>query len=66
LPAREIVMIGDSIETDVAGAQQSGLKGVLLRTGKFQQSDLEGDIKPDAVLNSIRDLPAWWETDLHR
>jgi HAD superfamily hydrolase (TIGR01458 family) len=66
LPAGEIVMIGDSIETDVAGAQQCGLKGVLLRTGKFRQSDLEGDIKPDAVLDSIRDLPAWWNADDHR
>ncbi len=61
LPAGEIAMIGDSIETDVGGAQLSGLKGILLRTGKFRPSDLEGDIKPDAVLDSIRDLPAWWE-----
>ena len=61
LPASEIVMIGDSIETDVAGAQQSGLKGILLRTGKFRQVDLQGDIRPDAVLNTICDLPAWWE-----
>jgi phospholysine phosphohistidine inorganic pyrophosphate phosphatase len=61
LPAREIVMIGDSIETDVSGAQQAGLKGILLRTGKFRQEDLTGEIRPDAVLDSIRDLPAWWE-----
>jgi HAD superfamily hydrolase (TIGR01458 family) len=61
LPAREILMIGDSIETDVGGAQQSGLKGVLLQTGKFRPSDLAGDIRPDAVLDSIRDLPDWWE-----
>jgi phospholysine phosphohistidine inorganic pyrophosphate phosphatase len=61
VPASEIVMIGDSIETDVAGAQQSGLKGILLRTGKFRQADLEGETKPDAVLDSIRDLPDWWE-----
>ena len=64
LPAREIAMIGDSIETDVAGAQESGLHGILVRTGKFRQSDLEADIRPDAVLDSIRDLPAWWEKRL--
>jgi phospholysine phosphohistidine inorganic pyrophosphate phosphatase len=61
LPAHEIVMFGDDIETDIAGAQQAGLKGVLLRTGKFRPSDLAGSITPDAVLNSIRDLPEWWE-----
>jgi phospholysine phosphohistidine inorganic pyrophosphate phosphatase len=62
LPASEIVMVGDDIETDVAGAQRSNLRGVLLRTGKFRQSDLEGMTVPDAVLNSVRDLPDWWET----
>lgn len=61
LPAREIIMIGDSIETDIAGAQQSGLHGVLVRTGKFRESDLGGDVRPDAVLDSIRDLPSWYE-----
>jgi phospholysine phosphohistidine inorganic pyrophosphate phosphatase len=61
LPASEIAMIGDSIETDVAGAQESGLQGVLVRTGKFRRSDLEGKVQPDAILDSIRDLPRWWE-----
>jgi phospholysine phosphohistidine inorganic pyrophosphate phosphatase len=60
LPANDIVMIGDGIETDISGAQQAGLKAALVRTGKFRESDLEGFIKPDAVLDSIRDLPAWW------
>jgi len=61
LPPREIVMLGDDIETDIAGARRAGLKSVLLRTGKFRQSDLETAITPDAVLDSIRDLPNWWE-----
>ena len=61
LPPGEIVMIGDGIETDVEGAQNAGLKGVLVRTGKFRISDLHGPVKPDAVLDSIRDLPEWWE-----
>jgi phospholysine phosphohistidine inorganic pyrophosphate phosphatase len=61
LPACDIVMIGDGIETDIAGAQQAGLKAALVRTGKFRESDLQGTIKPDVVLDSIRDLPAWWK-----
>jgi phospholysine phosphohistidine inorganic pyrophosphate phosphatase len=64
LPERETVMIGDSIETDIAGAQESGLQGMLVRTGKFRPSDLEGEVRPDAVLNSIRDLPEWWRKHL--
>ncbi len=61
LKASEILMIGDDIETDIAGAQQAGLSAVLLRTGKFRESDLEGPITPDAVLDSIADLPTWIE-----
>jgi HAD superfamily hydrolase (TIGR01458 family) len=60
VPPHEIAMIGDGIETDIEGAQKSGLKGVLVRTGKFRDSDLAGNIIPDAILNSIADLPGWW------
>jgi phospholysine phosphohistidine inorganic pyrophosphate phosphatase len=62
LPPREIVMIGDSIETDIGGAQESGLQGLLVRTGKFRPSDLKGKVLPDAVLDSVRDLPGWGES----
>jgi HAD superfamily hydrolase (TIGR01458 family) len=56
----EIVMVGDDIETDIAGAQLAGMQAALVRTGKFRELDLEGPVKPDAVLDSIADLPAWW------
>jgi hypothetical protein len=29
-------------------------------TGKFSPSDLDGDVSPEAVLDSIADLPRWW------
>ena len=58
-PARTL-MIGDDIRGDVAGAQQAGLRAALVRTGKFRQSDLHGEIRPDAVLAGIGELPAWW------
>ena len=38
-----------------------GLKAALVRTGKFSESDLETGIVPDLILDSISDLPAWWE-----
>ena len=53
-------MIGDDIRGDVGGAQSAGMQGVQVQTGKFRPEDLEGAIKPDAVLASIAQLPDWW------
>jgi len=64
-PADQAIMIGDDIRGDVGGAQAAGISGVLVRTGKFQPSDLESDIKPKAVLDSIADLPDWWRQRSH-
>lgn len=61
VPASEVLMVGDDIESDIAGAQSAGMRTVLVRTGKFRELDLEGPVKPDMVLNSVADLPAWWE-----
>jgi phospholysine phosphohistidine inorganic pyrophosphate phosphatase len=61
-PAAEVVMVGDDIRTDVDGAQRAGLAGVLVRTGKFDPADLDGDITPSAVLDTIADLPGWWDS----
>jgi phospholysine phosphohistidine inorganic pyrophosphate phosphatase len=54
------VMVGDDIRSDVEGAQRAGLTGVLVRTGKFAPADLDGNVSPDAVLDSIADLPEWF------
>lgn len=63
--AGQAVMIGDDIASDVGGAQDAGLRGLLVRTGKFRPQDLQGEIKPDAVLDSVRDLPHWWRQHMH-
>lgn len=60
LDAGEVVMVGDDLRADVEGAQRAGLAGVLVRTGKFTPADLHADVAPDAVLDSIADLPVWW------
>lgn len=60
--ADEVLMVGDDIVGDVQGAQLAGLSGALVKTGKFQAADLKGSISPDAVFDSIADLPAWWST----
>lgn len=61
LEAGQVVMVGDDIRTDVEGAQRAGLTGLLVRTGKLSASDLTGEVAPDAVLDSIADLPQWWD-----
>lgn len=53
------VMVGDDARSDVAGAQAVGLRGVLVRTGKFRPGDeAAAERPPDAVLGSVADLPA--------
>lgn len=59
---RSTWMIGDDIQGDVRGAQRAGLRGCLVRTGKFRPSDLHLGIQPDLVLDSLADLPQWWDS----
>jgi HAD superfamily hydrolase (TIGR01458 family) len=54
LRPEEVAMIGDDIFTDIAGAQQAGIAGILVRTGKFRNDVLQNSgIRPDAVIDSI-------------
>jgi HAD superfamily hydrolase (TIGR01458 family) len=56
--ADRTAMVGDDIDADVLGAQAVGLTGVLVRTGKFRQEDLEGAKgAPDHVLDSVAGVP---------
>lgn len=59
LPAERTAMVGDDVVNDVRGAQAAGLTGVLVRTGKFRQEDLEGgaEVEPDVVIDSIAGVP---------
>jgi HAD superfamily hydrolase (TIGR01458 family) len=60
--ADETVMIGDDIKGDIGGSQNAGIRGLLVKTGKFQPADLELDIKPFGIIDSIKDLPEWWRS----
>jgi HAD superfamily hydrolase (TIGR01458 family) len=58
--AEEATMVGDDVEADVVAAKRAGLRGVLVRTGKFEEKTLAAaEVEPDAVLDSVADLPAW-------
>ncbi|XP_061561409.1 phospholysine phosphohistidine inorganic pyrophosphate phosphatase [Phycodurus eques] len=39
LQPHEVMMIGDDLVNDIGGAQQCGMKGVQVRTGKYRPSD---------------------------
>ncbi len=53
----QVVMIGDDLVVDVQGAQASGLKGCLVKTGKFRKDDLTNtNIQPDYILQSLAQL----------
>jgi HAD superfamily hydrolase (TIGR01458 family) len=57
LPADQVMMIGDDIQTDIGGAQRAGMKAVLVRTGKFSQESLDrSGITPDEIIDSIGDI----------
>ena len=59
LKPEEVLMIGDDIEADINGAQQAGLHTALVKTGKFQESDLEKGITPDLLLEDVNTLPKY-------
>ena len=54
----DVAMVGDDLESDVAGAQAAGATGILVRTGKFQETELERSlVRPDYVIDSVAALP---------
>jgi ribonucleotide monophosphatase NagD (HAD superfamily) len=58
LQANQVAMIGDDIDAAVGGAQQAGLKGVLVRTGKYRKSYAEQSaVTPDLIIDSVAKLP---------
>jgi phospholysine phosphohistidine inorganic pyrophosphate phosphatase len=57
LPSENVVMVGDDLDSDILGAHRMGMRGVLVKSGKFLPADLERtDIKPWKTINNISDL----------
>jgi HAD superfamily hydrolase (TIGR01458 family) len=51
-------MVGDDIESDIAGALDAGLAAILVRTGKYREDRVrESGIEPTVVVGSIADVP---------
>jgi len=54
LGREQVVMIGDDIQTDVGGAQDAGIRGILVRTGKYREELVRRSaIRPDLTIPSI-------------
>jgi len=51
-----VAMVGDDVRSDVDAAMKAGMRGVLVRTGKFRPEDLDRGIEPDLTLDSVADL----------
>jgi len=59
LPAAQVAMVGDDIENDVKGAQEAGLTGVLVQTGKYRKDWVERTgIQPDLIVRNLGELVA--------
>lgn len=58
--AHEAIMVGDDIDNDIRGAQQAGIRGILVCTGKHNEHSPQlQHIQPEAILPSIADLVNW-------
>jgi glycerol 3-phosphatase-2 len=60
---RRIAVVGDRLDSDIAGGKRAGLPTILVMTGSTTLGDLDrpGAPVPDVVLPSIADLPDWLE-----
>ena len=53
---KSVLMVGDRVATDISGARASGIKSVLVKTGEFKECDLDGDVQPDFIVDSVREI----------
>lgn len=60
VPIMDVVVVGDTAH-DVAMARAAGCKVVVVLSGPTASDDLERT-RPDAIIDSIVQLPAWLET----
>ncbi len=63
--AGQTAIIGDRLETDIAGGQALGLIGILVTTGVDGEKDIPiRGIQPDLVVQSLIELRERWEQAL--
>jgi HAD superfamily hydrolase (TIGR01450 family) len=62
-PRSNTIMIGDSPQTDIAGATSAGLRTLQVRTGNGAGTSPKSC---DWILDSIADLPQWYRSNFNR
>lgn len=63
LPLEDCLMLGDRLDTDIAGAAALGLRSALVLTGVSGREDVEAlpeHLRPDHVAATIPDLAHLW------
>lgn len=57
LGAKEVLMIGDDIESDIGGAQAMGIQGILVKTGKYRKSLAENSkVTPRGIIENVGEM----------
>lgn len=55
--AINVMMVGDDIDSDIGGAQQMGIRGCLVRTGKYREAYTEQSaVRPNYIVDSVAGL----------
>lgn len=56
--ANETIMVGDDIESDVNAAQQIGIKGCLVRSGKYraERDEPHATVRPFRIVDNLKQL----------
>ncbi|CCE21743.1 HAD hydrolase-like protein [Methylotuvimicrobium alcaliphilum] len=52
-------IVGDDIDSDIGGGQNTGLIGILVKTGKYRKAYANASrVMPDLIIPSVAELPA--------
>lgn len=58
--ADRAIMIGDDLINDISGAQNAGIRAVLVKTGKYREEILnQSGVRPDKIIESVADVTSF-------
>ncbi len=57
LPPEQIAVVGDTLKTDILGAQKAGMRGILLTVFEHHSNAQNRHIQPQATIATLSELP---------
>jgi FMN phosphatase YigB (HAD superfamily) len=66
LPPGEVIMVGDTLNADVLGAHNVGMRGIWIdrgRTNPWSNNEGSRQIVPDATIKQLAELPGLLDGD---